>query len=64
MEDPAIPEDDASPNAPIETVFQRQLQAIDPDLTAVTDGLGSRQVLGSLGEEQLMLSRPDTFSVL
>jgi hypothetical protein len=64
MEDPAIPEDDASPDAPIEAVLQRQLQTVDPDLTTVTDRLGRGQVLSSLGEEQLVLSRPDTFSVL
>jgi hypothetical protein len=64
MENLAVPEDDPTPNAPVKAVFQCQLQAIDPYLAGMTDRLGGGQILGSLGEEQIVLSRPDTFSVL
>ena len=50
----AIPEDDTTPNTPLQVLLKGDLQTANPDDTLGTDFLGLGQFGRFLGEEQLV----------
>jgi hypothetical protein len=50
----AVPEDDTTPDPPLQILLKGDLETADPHDTAGTDLLGSGQFGGPVGEEELM----------
>ncbi|GBE22107.1 hypothetical protein BMS3Bbin01_01470 [bacterium BMS3Bbin01] len=52
----ALPEDHSSPDTPLHSFLEGRLQTGQPDRATSADRLGTCQVGGALGEEQIMLA--------
>jgi hypothetical protein len=62
MEDLAVPEDHPTPDSPVISVTERYLEACHADRALATKDLGRGQLIGTLGEEKVVLSASDASS--